>query len=58
MKNKSTGFVLLKIDYDSEQFDLTAISHKMVGGQNIVTLQVVEVVEPDDVPDSHPFIGF
>jgi len=58
MNNKQTGFVLLQVDYDSDRFDLTDITHKMVGGQNLINLQVLETVDPDDVPDSHPFIAF
>lgn len=58
MKNAQTGFVLLRVDYDAQKYDLEQITHKMEGGQGFVSLQVIETVTPENVTNPHPYIGF
>lgn len=58
MENAQTGFVLLRVNYDAQKYDLEQITHKMQGGQGFVNLQVIETVTPENVTNPNPFIAF
>ena len=53
-----TGYVLLKVEYDSAKYDLSGITARFEGGKTVCKLTIVEVDEPDDVKDGHPFIHY
>jgi hypothetical protein len=53
-----TGYVLVKVQYDSEKYDLKGITSKMEGGQGCIKLSVEQVDEPSEVGSDAPFIGY
>ena len=53
-----TGYVLVKVQYDSEKYDLKGITSKMEGGQGCIKLSVEQVDEPSAVESEAPFIVY
>ncbi|MEL0151704.1 MAG: hypothetical protein VW779_00675 [Halieaceae bacterium] len=53
-----TGYVLVKVDYDPEKYDLNGIASRMEGGQGCIRLSVRQVDEPSEVGSDAPFIGY
>jgi hypothetical protein len=53
-----TGYVLVKVDYDPEKYDLNGITSKMEGGQGCIKLSIRQVDEPSEVGSDTPFIGY
>ena len=53
-----TGYVLVKVDYDPEKYDLNGITSRMEGGKGCVRLSICQVDEPSEVGSDAPFIGY
>ena len=53
-----TGYVLLKVEFNPSKYDLSGITARFERGNNVCSISVVEVDEPDDVKDGHPFIHY
>ena len=53
-----TGYVLVRVQYDSEKYNLKGITSKMQGGQGCIKLSVEQIDEPSAVESEAPFIGY
>ena len=58
MKNRKTGFVLLRVDYDPETHDLAGITSRMEGGKGCIRLTVQQVDAPEETRGDDPFISY
>jgi hypothetical protein len=58
MKNRQTGYVLLRVDYDPATHDLSGITSRFEGGQGCLHLTVQQVDTPDQTKGDTPFIAY
>jgi hypothetical protein len=58
MKNRQTGYVLLRVDYDPATHDLVGITSRFEGGQGCLHLTVQQVDTPDQTKGDAPFIAY
>ena len=58
MKNRQTGYVLLRVEYDPATHDLVGITSRFEGGKGCLLLTVQQVDTPDQAKGDCPFIAY